>query len=796
MRCCNYRLPRILNEANFLPYLPAFMNPDPTNTVFQQAVSFVNETNKHLFLTGKAGTGKTTFLKYIKQHTFKRLAVVAPTGVAAINAGGVTIHSFFQLPFGPFIPGYHNYWNSYEGELNNPSTLIKNLRLPSAKRDVLRELDLLIIDEVSMVRADMLDAIDTVLRHVRRQPLMPFGGVQMVYIGDLFQLPPVIKNEEWNLLKNFYQSPFFFHADVIKHAFPLYIELRNIYRQKDDSFIHILNNIRNNTCDADDLEYLHQYYKPGFQPQKEENYITLTSHNGKADVINETELQRLPAKARTYQATITGDFQERSYPAEKILQLKVGAQVMFIKNDKGEIRRFYNGKIATISKLEEDKVKVTFADEPGELELERETWKNIRYKYQQEKDHVDEEELGTFTQFPIRLAWAITIHKSQGLTFEKAIIDAGASFAPGQVYVSLSRLTSLEGLILYSRILPHTISTDQRVIEFVQNEMGEEQLQQTLQEEQKTFVRHSLSSSFAWEKITELVEQHYDEYAHRKIPQQQQAMEWAHSLVAQVKAQNEVAVKFKRVLEQLFINCEADKYQLLFTRTKDAANYFLKEIDEHLLGTTNTHVKAVNKLEKVKKYQKELQSLLLLFERKKQQVQHAVQLAEALHASVKLSDVLQLVSAHQKPVETLPGTIIKPKATKPEKGTTQKISLHLFKEGKCIADIATERNLSTGTIEGHLASFISTGEIDVLDLISPERLEIILRVIESIDGLPKDDAHQSKSGSAPETIIKETSPGHISAIAIKESLPPDFSYGEIKAANVFYQWQNGLRKDF
>ena len=778
------------------------MNPDPSNTIFQQAVAFVNQTNKHLFLTGKAGTGKTTFLKYIKQHTFKRLAVVAPTGVAAINAGGVTIHSFFQLPFGPFIPSYQNYWNSYEGELNNPSTLIKNLRLPAAKRDVLRELDLLIIDEVSMVRADMLDAIDTVLRHVRRQPLMPFGGVQMVYIGDLFQLPPVIKNEEWNLMKNFYQSPFFFHADVIKHAFPLYIELKKIYRQKDDSFIHILNNIRNNCCDADDLEYLHQYYKPGFQPQKEENYITLTSHNGKADVINETELQRLPEKLRTYEATITGDFQERSYPAEKILQLKVGAQVMFIKNDKGEVRRFYNGKIATISKLETEKVMVTFASEPGELELERETWKNIRYKYEQEKDHVDEEELGTFTQYPIRLAWAITIHKSQGLTFEKAIIDAGASFAPGQVYVSLSRLTSLDGLILYSRILPHTISTDQRVIEFVQNEMGEEQLEQTLQEEQKTFVRHSLISSFAWEKMTELVVQHYDEYAHRKIPEQEKAMKWAHNLMVQVKAQNEVALKFKKALEHLFITCEADGYKLLYNRTKDAANYFIKEIDEHLLNPTHAHIKSVNRLQKVKKYQKELQSLLLLFERKKQQVQHAVQLAEALHASVKLSDVLQIVSDHQKPIETVVETTVMPKPSKLEKGATQRLSLRLFKEGKSIADIAVERNLSPATIESHLASFIATGDIDVLDLVTQQRLDMILKVIDELDSFP----HSSVSKSN-DTIEKQTSPkvdtkaptlGNISSTLIKEKLPADFTYAEVKAACCYAmgnrQWAMGNRE--
>ena len=766
------------------------MNPDPSNTIFQQAVAFVNQTNKHLFLTGKAGTGKTTFLKYIKQHTFKRLAVVAPTGVAAINAGGVTIHSFFQLPFGPFIPSYQNYWNSYEGELNNPSTLIKNLRLPAAKRDVLRELDLLIIDEVSMVRADMLDAIDTVLRHVRRQPLLPFGGVQMVYIGDLFQLPPVIKNEEWNLIKNFYQSPFFFHAEVIKHAFPLYIELKKIYRQKDDSFIHILNNIRNNCCTADDLDYLHQYYKPGFQPKKEDNYITLTSHNGKADVINETELKRLITKPFIYEATITGDFNERAYPAERTLQLKAGAQVMFIKNDKGEVRRFYNGKIATVTKLDKEKVMVSFANEPCEMELERETWKNIRYKYQQEKDHVDEEELGTFTQYPIRLAWAITIHKSQGLTFEKAIIDAGASFAPGQVYVSLSRLTSLKGLILYSKILPHTISTDQRVIEFVQNEIGEEQLQQTLHEEQKTFVRHSIINSFAWEKLVDIVSHHFDGYEHRKIPEQNKAIGWCQQLMDHVKTQNEIAIKFKKALEQLFTQCETDGYDMVLNRTKAAAQYFLKEIDDQLLAPSQAHLKRVHVMEKVKKYKKELQALVLLFERKKQQVQHALQLAEAMHASVNLVDVLELVSTHQKPVEAVEKIPDKGKQTKLEKGATQQVSLRLFKEGKSIADIATERNLSPATIEGHLASFIATGEIDVLDLIAPDRLDIVLKVMDELEqnlqkSIKSNTIANTKLNDGQGTAASASTANIISLNLIKERLPADFSFSDIKAAASF-----------
>ncbi|HEX8460654.1 MAG TPA: AAA family ATPase, partial [Segetibacter sp.] len=493
------------------------MTTDTSNTIFQKAVSFVNQTNRHLFITGKAGTGKTTFLKYIKEHSFKKMAIVAPTGVAAINAGGVTIHSFFQLPFGPFIPTDNAPWGGFGGEINNRSSLVKNLRLPGAKRQVIQELDLLVIDEVSMVRADLLDEIDTVMRFVRKQPLIPFGGVQMVYIGDLFQLPPVIKNEEWDLLREYYKSPFFFDAQVLKVVPPLYLELKKIYRQKDDVFINILNNIRNNSCKPEDLQLLDEYYNPNFSPAENDNFITLTSHNNKADTINQRELEKLPGKVFTFPAKITGEFSDRAFPADKDLMLKVGAQIMFLKNDKGEYRKFYNGKIGTVKRIEPEKISIVFPGEEDELELALETWENIRYNYKSENDSLEEEQLGTFSQFPIRLAWAITIHKSQGLTFSKAVIDAGASFAPGQVYVSLSRLTGLQGLVLHSRILPQSISTDNRVVEFVKQEIAEDALERTLQQEQKVYVRQSLLQSFTWQKMADTVNENLENYDHRVI---------------------------------------------------------------------------------------------------------------------------------------------------------------------------------------------------------------------------------------------------------------------------------------
>ncbi|HEX4849252.1 MAG TPA: helicase, partial [Puia sp.] len=425
-----------------------------------------------------------TFLKKIREDAFKNIAVVAPTGVAAINAGGVTMHSFFQLPFRPFIPVRTNAWEQQPDAVDEYA-LIKNIRFGHEKRELLRELDLLVIDEVSMLRADMLDAIDRILRYFRFQPNLPFGGLQVLYIGDLFQLPPVVVRNEWDILREHYKSPFFFDAHVIQQAPPVYLELKKIYRQSDADFIHILNNIRNNQVSYEDLETLHQHYSPSFKPTQEENYITLTTHNSRADLINKQELDKLPGPIFVFEGKIEREFEEKALPAEKILGLKPGAQIMFIKNDKGEDRRYFNGKIGKITRIKGDEIFIGFEEEKEELLLEKETWKNIRYYFNKEKGKIEEETLGEFTQYPIRLAWAITIHKSQGLTFEKAIIDAGASFAPGQVYVALSRLTSMNGLVLYSRIRPDCIQTDPRIVEFAKTELGEEELQAQFLEEQK-----------------------------------------------------------------------------------------------------------------------------------------------------------------------------------------------------------------------------------------------------------------------------------------------------------------------
>jgi nucleoside-triphosphatase THEP1 len=749
---------------------------DASNTIFQKAVAFVNQTNRHLFLTGKAGTGKTTFLKYIRDNCIKKTAIVAPTGVAAINAGGVTIHSFFQLPMGTYLPTSQGNWDAYEGRVTNEHSLFKNLRLNAAKRQLMQELDLLIIDEVSMVRADTLDAIDAVLRSVRQQPMIPFGGVQVLYIGDLFQLPPVTKQDEWRLMQPFYKSPFFFDALSLQQSPPVFIELKKIYRQSDESFINILNNIRNNCCTTEDLQHLHRYYKPGFTAAREENFITLTSHNDKADAINMDELDRLSDRLHTYKAEITGEFNERSYPAEEELLLKQGAQIMFIKNDKGENRRYYNGKIGVIHSIEEERILISFPGEHGTLELEKEKWQNIRYKYNAAGDTFEEEEIGTFTQYPVRLAWAITIHKSQGLTFEKAIVDAGASFAAGQVYVALSRLTGLEGLVLRSRISQESIRTDDRVLQFVQSEMPEHLLQETLQLEQQSFVKTLLLKTFNWDKLLSAAEQNLEAYDTRKLLNKQSCMAWAGAVYRAAESQQEVAFKFTRQLEQLLTAAGADASSKLHARVEAAVQYFVKEVDERLLIPTNQHADEIRNWPRIKKYAGEVSDLKSLIERQKQQLLWALELTMAMQSSAGMARLLELTESMQKhggaqaEVEVQEqdhesGTVTtsqpKAKKSKAQKGDSSRVTLQLLREGKSIEEIAAERNIVRGTVESHLISFIPTGEVDVLEIVSQEKLDRILAILES-----QPDLHSS---------------------GIKQALNDEVTYNEIRATIVHVQ---------
>jgi hypothetical protein len=731
---------------------------DITNHHFKLAAGFVNQTSRPVFLTGKAGTGKTTFLKYIRETTFKKTAVVAPTGVAAINAGGVTMHSFFSLPFGPYIPVMQGGWNS---NAVNKQSLFKNIKFNANKRELLQELELLIIDEVSMVRADMLDAVDVILRHFRQQPHLPFGGLQVLFIGDLFQLPPVLNNEDRELLAPYYKSPFFFEAQVLAEAPPVFIELKKIYRQNEANFISILNNIRNNQADEYDLEQLHLHYRPGYEPAAGEQYITLTTHNVKADTINQAQLKKLTGKQYEFAAEIKGDFGEKAYPADPALQLKEGAQVMFIKNDKGEFRRFYNGKIATVTKIEADKIFVQPAGETTEMQLEKETWKNIKYNYNKERDDVDEEEQGSFTQYPVRLAWAITIHKSQGLTFEKAIVDAGASFAPGQVYVALSRLTSMEGLVLYSKIYPQSISTDERVLAFSANEMNEDVLQEQLKAEQRVFISQSLLKSFDWSKLVEALNVFYEEFEHRLLPDKNDAAAWAKSLLDRLVAQQDVALKFNRQLEQLLTTAPQDGYVQLHQRVCAAVAYFDKTLSEST-EEVKKHIAAFKIKKRVKKYLEELGSISILLRRKKLHLEQSIAIAEGLMKGIDTDVLLQQVEEQKKA-----GTIIEAPietTAKLPKGETKRISLGMFTKGDSITAIAKARGFVVSTIEGHLSEFIKTGEVKIEQLLSAEKIAAIEKAM-------------TENPNSPHS-------------ALKELLGDTFSYADIRAVQ-YYREKEG-----
>jgi DNA-directed RNA polymerase subunit F/energy-coupling factor transporter ATP-binding protein EcfA2 len=453
-----------------------------SNPQLELAFDFVQYTGQNLFLTGKAGTGKTTFLKNLKQLSPKRMVVVAPTGVAAINAGGVTIHSFFQLSFGPQIPQDPDKpfppLNTQEGAYG-----IK--RFSKEKINIIRSLDLLVIDEISMVRADVLDAIDDVLRRYRIR-YKPFGGVQLLMIGDMQQLAPIVKEDEWEILKNYYDTAFFFSSRALKRSSFTSIELQHIFRQSDRHFIDLLNKVRNNQMDAETLALLNQRYKPGFNPDDKEGYISLTTHNVQSQQINSSKLSQLKTQATRFNAEVNGEFPEYSYPTDPELDLKIGAQVMFVKNDPSPEKQFFNGKIGKITDLEDELIEVTCPDDDFVINVERAVWHNMKYALNEVTQEIEEEVIGTYGQFPLKLAWAITIHKSQGLTFEKAIIDARSSFAHGQVYVALSRCKTFEGLVLSSPIALHSVKNDYTVGQFSeeveQNQPGPDDLAQSRKE--------------------------------------------------------------------------------------------------------------------------------------------------------------------------------------------------------------------------------------------------------------------------------------------------------------------------
>ena len=722
------------------------------------ASKFINHTNKNIFLTGKAGTGKTTFLKHIVESTHKKTVIAAPTGIAAINAGGVTIHSLFQLPFGSFIPinqpaSVHN----QNLKINDPLSVIKNLQMNENKRKLLRELELLIIDEVSMLRADLLDAIDVVLKHVRRRNYLPFGGVQVLFIGDLLQLPPVVKNEEWELLRDYYKSPYFFDARVLQQTKPVYIELDKIYRQDDIEFISLLNNLRNNTVTNSDIELLNRYYKPDFEPKANENYITLTTHNYKAAEQNKKMLQELKGISYYFLADVEDEFSEYSYPVEKTLELKIGAQVMFVKNDPSGGQRFFNGKIGVISKLSSEKIEVQFDDAKEPLEVEKYKWENIKFLLNDVTNEIEEKVSGTFTQYPIKLAWAITVHKSQGLTFDKAIVDIGSAFAPGQVYVALSRLRSLRGLVLTSKVNYNSISEDKKVAEFSKTKTEQENPEELIRKETLLFLRGYIIENFDLTHIVRQLDEHAVSYTKdEKRSAKQKHHKWAVDLKNKVNEIKPAADKFINHLVKIIDNKEPDYLSLAYKRLNDANDYFAP-VFKSMAKEIFAKIEQVKSEKKIKTYVEELFGIEVILYEQIKRMNKSIVICRSITENTSIdkhefskfsydkerneaiSRVLTPIvkEKEEKKKERKEKKERKPKGekatTKKQKGDSHNETLQLFKGGKTVEEIAELRGMAVSTIEGHLSTFVAKGQLDVSEFVSADKVREIISATKELD---------------------------------------------------------------
>jgi DNA-binding CsgD family transcriptional regulator len=761
------------------------MNVTALTDIALLASKFINHTNKNIFLTGKAGTGKTTFLKHIVASTHKKTVIAAPTGIAAINAGGVTIHSLFQLPFGSFIPiNQPSSAHNQNHKINDPLSVIKNLQMNENKRKLLRELELLIIDEVSMLRSDLLDAIDVVLKHVRRKNYLPFGGVQVLFIGDLMQLPPVVKNEEWELLKDYYKSQHFFDSRVLQHTKPVYIELDKIYRQDDITFISLLNNLRNNTVTNEDIALLNNYYKPDFKTTSKENFITLTTHNYKADSQNKTMLNELKGKSYYFQAEIENEFSEYAYPIEKTLELKIGAQIMFVKNDPTGGQRFFNGKIGIVTKLSDEKIEVQFEDSPVALEVEKYKWEDIKFVLNETTNEIEEKISGTFTQFPIKLAWAITVHKSQGLTFDKAIIDIGDAFAPGQVYVALSRLRSLNGLVLTSHINYNSISEDKKVAEFSKTKSEQENPEELIKKETLLFLRAYLIENFDFIHIVQQLDEHALSYVKdEKRSAKQKHHKWAVNLKEKISEIKPAGDKFINHIVRILDNKESGYLEHAYKRLNDANEYFAP-VFKNMSKEIFNKIEAVKSEKKIKTYVEELFEIEVLLYEQIKRMNKAILICKSVTESTSIDrnefskfsydrerndEILRVLTPVNKEIEEKKKERKQKRERKPrekkdgpkkQKGDTQKETLQLYKQGNTIEEIALERGMAVTTIEGHLSTFIAKGVLNVNDFVPNDKIEAVLKTAKELDTF----------NLGP----------------IKSVLGDDYSFGEIRMAIASY----------
>lgn len=717
---------------------------DTVSTTADYVLKFVNQTNRSVFLTGKAGTGKTTLLKKILETTHKNVVVVAPTGIAALNAGGVTIHSMFQLPFGGFIPD-SIYQNDFSNNLKfeTKKTLGRHFRMSGVKKAVIQNMELLIIDEVSMLRPDVLDAMDFMMQSVRKKKV-PFGGIQVLFIGDLLQLPPVVKEEEWQVLKNYYAGKFFFHSQVVQQNPPLYLELSKIFRQNDDTFIDLLDSLRNNTISEKQRDELNKYVQPNFDSKKHEGYIMLTTHNHKVDAINKEALSDLVGNEVILRADVVDDFPDKIFPIDADLKLKKGAQVMFVKNDSSAEKNFFNGKMGIVKSVSKNEVLVEFPEEKKVIEVERFEWKNIRYSINETTKEIEEEVLGTFTQFPLKLAWAITVHKSQGLTFDKAAIDVSQVFMPGQAYVALSRLRSLNGLILLSPLTLNGFSNDRDVMQYAENKCSEEKLAHELQLDTQNFLYKSLISTFEWENLLQEWRNHLYSYKNdeSKSPQSLHAV-WAKK---QYDALDKIVPLSQKFISQLHFIFNQEKVDLAFLQERFTAayNYFMPVLDQMVYDLL-FKMEEVVRLKKAKGFYTELTEL------ENAQVKKVLSLmkAQKLIVVVLSSQLISKDNLTSYEIKTYKGTILQAvkedfkqqrgtlvednidenrySNTKKEKKILKKNTFEetheMWLENNSIEAIAVARKLTKQTISGHIAKLIEAGKIDIKDVLPSLLLE-------------------------------------------------------------------------
>lgn len=747
------------------------MSVDFNNPLAEKVLQLVNHTRENIFLTGKAGTGKTTLLRHIIAHTHKQLLITAPTGVAALNVGGVTLHSQFQLPFGGFLPIQGEPVLRGQLKFETAQSIPRHTRMRNEKRQVINSAELLIIDEISMVRADMLDAIDAMLRFVRRNQ-EPFGGLQLLLVGDMMQLPPVAKNEEWEILRQHYKTPYFFEAQALHKKPPVYIKLEQVYRQTDEQFTALLNRLRYNQLTEADYQWLDKKVRPQFKPQDGKAWITLTTHNQQADRINQAALEALHRPVYNFEAAIEGEFPELMYPCEANLQLCEGAQVMFVRNDSSGNNRFFNGKLATVHSISNKHITVVFEDQ-SELVVDRISWPNIRYKTEEDTHRVTEEEIGSFEQYPLRLAWAITVHKSQGLTFDRAILDVQQAFAGGQAYVAMSRLRTEEGLVLNSRFPRAAVPMSDRLQSF-ETAPRQAPTQEHIQQLSVQYLQNYLFHCLNCRPLLNSWRRHLETYNKDDVRSQKQAHKsWAMDMLRQLEP---LDVYTKAA--QLDINSSFKSKPLALEQLKEQIASILLNA-EPLLRAMSCQIliqqQEVAAEKGMKTYANELEELDAQLFRHWELLVKAPLLLLSVSGEAPLDKSRLLAAANSDWRTALRKTIIKVSTTKPstskkteksKKSTAsgapavestgadhpilgkipqkgEKISKEanlqatslLYREGNTIEEIAAKRNYARSTIQQQLQDAVETGLLEIRYLVSKQRYEEIMKALPAITEL-------------------------------------------------------------